>query len=419
MKTGKLKHLLVLLVIAGTALAIAYLVKSKPEAPTKPEQETAWSVDVQTLEYSQQSPELNILGSVESVQNTLITSRVNTTVTSTPVLAGTAVKQGEIILHLDQLEVGVALTQRQADVSELEALIAEQNIIQESNLQSLQTEKNLLKLAEKALARQQRLVKNNVTSKERVENSEVALQQQKLALTNRQLSVNNHQNRINQLQARLSRAKAQLTLAELDMAQTKLKAPFDGWVVSVSVAAGNRVRAGDPLIGLVARDSLEVKAQIPNRWVPDIQAIIANENAAGKAPGTTAYANVFNQRTELQLDRLAANASAATGGINAFFRPKEGNHLLLGKAVSLQVTLPPIAQAYSLPVSALYGDKRIYWVDEDSRLQAARIQRLGRYRGSDGKDWIIFSGTDLRPGMQVITTQLPNAVSGLKVNIRQ
>jgi len=437
MSASKLKHLLVVVVIVCTAAIITYLLKSKPEPPTKPEQETAWTVNVMPLEYVDRAPELNLLGTVESVQNTLITSRVNTTVTATPALAGSLVKQGDILIKLDPVEVNVVLTQRQADVNELSALIAVQNQTHKANLSSLKTEKNLLRLAENALARQKSLVKNNVTSKERLDNAEVALQQQNLALTNRQLSVNNHQNRLNQLQARLQRAQAQLTLAELDMAQTELSAPFDGWVISVHVAAGNRVRNGEPLIELVARDSLEVRAQVPNRWVPIIQQMLAANNPQQEQAedqdqgreqgqsktqpnaGASAIAEIFGQPTQLQLHRLSAAASASTGGIDAFFRPSQGNHLLLGKAVSLRVSLPEFSQAFALPVSAIYGFDRIYRVDENERLAAATITRTGRFQGEDDAEWILFAAEDLKPGDLIITTQLPNAVTGLKVKRRE
>jgi RND family efflux transporter MFP subunit len=419
MSTSKVKHLVVFLIIAATIVTIIYLIKSRPEAPTKPEQETVWTVNVVPLDYSNRSPELNVLGIVESVQNTLMTSRVNTSITSTPVLAGSAVTKGDIILTMDPVEVSVVLTERQADVTELAAQVEEENLIHRANQQNLKTEQNLLDLSEKALARQKRLAKNNVTSQERLDTAEVALQQQKLILANRQLSVSNHQNRLNQLNARLERAKAQLTLAELDMEQTQLKAPFDGWVVSLRVAAGNRVRSGDPLIELVANDSLEVKAQIPDRWIPGIQQIIAVGRNTSNDFNTNAYGDFFGQQIGLQLERLAASVTTGTGGVDAYFRPAQDNPLLLGKAVSMRVILPAVSDAYALPVSAIYGYDRIYLVDPDMRLQAARILRLGRYQDKRAAEWVIFSAKDLQPGSKVITTQLPNAVSGLKVKIRE
>ena len=422
MSVSKAKHFIVLLIIAGTISAIAYLTISKPVTPTKPIQETAWTVNVTSLQYTERAPELNVLGRVESVQKTLITSRVSTTVTKTPVLAGNFFEKGSVILELDRVEVAVLLTQRQADVRELSALVKEEYLRHKSNQEILQTEKKLLELAKKALTRQQRLVKNNVTSQERLDNAEIALQRQQLTVTNRTLIVSNHRNKLDQLAARLDRAKAQLTLAELDMGQTGLKAPFDGWVISLRVASGNRVRSGDPLIELIAAGSMEVRAQIPDRWIPKIKQLMASENRDSKAASTRAYTHIFGERIDFELDRLAAAASTTTGGVDAYFRPVTGNPLILDKSISLHVLLPMISNSFALPVSSVYGYDRIYTVrytvTAEQRLQPARIERLGRFQDASKAEWLIVTGPDLHPGINVITTQLSNAVSGLKVKIR-
>ncbi len=413
MSTRNSKHLVFIGIILCTVLLVGFLVSSKPAPPLKPKQETVWTVDVEPLHKVDRAPELELIGEVESTQRSLLTSRVNTSVTTTPFLAGSSFQQGDVLLQMDAVEVEALLIQRRADVMELNAAINEAKARHEANLASLKTEQTMLELSQKAYDRQQRLRQNNVTSEERSETALSALYQQQLAVTNRKLSVDNFINTLHQLEARLQRAQAQLTLAELDMAQTQLQAPYAGKVVAVHVAVGERVRPGDPLIELVATDSLEVKAQIPDRWVPEVRAMLQNE---GKA---SAYADVYGIQVLMTLERIAAAANSGTGGINVYLSPADGEDLPLGKPVELHVKLPQKQDAYTVQLSAIYGDDRIYLISEESRLQAVTINRLGRYRDKDGLEGVIFTGKDLKEGAQVITTQLPKAVTGLKVQSRQ
>ncbi|OZG71864.1 hypothetical protein BTA51_17805 [Hahella sp. CCB-MM4] len=413
MKSNKSKHLIVSGFVGLTIVLIAYLVSSKPTPPVKPKQETVWTVDTERLTRVDRSPELDLIGEIESTQRTLITSRSSSTVTATPFLAGREFHQSDILLRLDDVEVGATLTQRQADVQELEAAIAEARANHQANQEALKTEETLLALARKAYERQQRLIKNKVTSEERSDNALSALHQQELSVTNRRLSVNNFTNTLAQLEARLKRAKAQLTLAQLDMEQTALKAPFDGRVVALKVAIGERVRSGDPLIELVALDSLEVRAQIPDKWVPQIRSMMSDNDTA------SAYALVYGQELQLTMDRIAAAANTSTGGIDIYLHPQNTDSLPLGKPIDLHVKLPHQENAFTVPLSAIYGDDRVYIVNEESRLQAVTINRLGRYRDDNGRERVIFTAPEIDEGQSVVTTQLPKAVTGLKIKSRQ
>ena len=54
---------------------------------------------------------------------------------------------------------------------------------------------------------------------------------------------------------------------------------------------------------------------------------------------------------------------------------------------------------------------------ERARMERARIERIGEARGSNGERRLLVSGEALVPGAQLITTHLPNALTGLKVDV--
>ncbi len=412
MSSNLRKLLPLVIVVALAAAVIAYLATTRSRPPVKPSEESRWTVDVEILQAQDLAPELTLLGEVTSHGLTLISSRINADVVATPKLAGDRVTHGEELLVLDPTDAQANLSQRQADVAELEASLAEERLRFRYDNEALARETNLVELSRKSLARQKQLVKNNVASQERLETAEIALEQQQLALTARSLTVDNHANRLAQLQARLTRARALRAVAEKDFAQTRLQAPFSGWITELHTAPGGRVRVGDRLLEILAEDSLEVAVQIPNSQVPALR------DAMAQGVTLVAHANLFERQVPLRLSRLAARANPRTAGIDAFFAPVEPGSLTLGKSVSIHLRMPVLADVFALPASALYGDATVYQIVE-GRLAPVIITRLGRYRTADGQERLIFRSGDLQAGATVVLTQLPNAVSGLLVEPRK
>ena len=69
-------------------------------------------------------------------------------------------------------------------------------------------------------------------------------------MLNRQNNLNDHPNRLAQLQASAAQSQAQLDFAELDLERTVINAPFDGRILNVNTAVGNRARNGDQVVTL-------------------------------------------------------------------------------------------------------------------------------------------------------------------------
>ena len=105
----------------------------------------------------------------------------------------------------------------------------------------------------------------------RLEDATRALQQQELSILNRKNTIANYPNRIARLKSQVTQNQILLEFAELDLERTKILAPFDGRILSVDTATGNRVRNGDLVVKLYNTRSLEVRSQIPARYLPMMQ----------------------------------------------------------------------------------------------------------------------------------------------------
>lgn len=385
--------LLTLLVVVGiTAAALGYLVSTRTTPPVSAPEERSWTVEVERLQPGTFTPELTLLGTVQSSGLAKVTSRVTADVNATPLLAGSRVTRGTLLMELDTTDADANLRQREADVSELKAAIAEEKLRYRFDEEASARENTLLELAQKSLARQKQLAKSNVSSQERVEAAEIALEQQQLAMNARQLNVSNHANRMTQLEARLTRAQALLDVARQDYRQIHLEAPFDGWITAVFPTPGSRVRVGDPLIEILADDSLEVAAQIPNSAV----SILRNALANGQVVEANTY--LYGTAAPLRLVRLAAKANDRTAGLDAYFKPLEPDSLTLGKSLSVKISLPALTDVYSVPVVALYGDETLYRV-EGERLLPSPLKSWGVSRTPKGRTVLFFEARTLKPEM--------------------
>jgi multidrug efflux pump subunit AcrA (membrane-fusion protein) len=429
-KTLNQKHkwLLPVLILIIAVLIITALVATKPQPPKKETTEKSWLVSSEPLKFRSVSPNIALLGHVESPFDSKLSAAINSDVLSVPVRDGQIVSQGQVLITLDAREIKLYVAQRQADVDELSAQIIAENNRYNSDKSSLVEEQKLLDIATQGVKRQLKLQKSKLGSQERVDSAETLRAQKSLSLNARKLNIADHPSRSNQLTAGLNRAQTLLSDAKIDVERTLIIAPFDGVITAVNVAPGERVQLGQTLVSLYDRKNIEVRAQLPNRYVALVKASLAQGDLIQAS--TESY-GITNQ---LELKRLSGQANQSTGGIDALFTPliptelkpsvlqtteTLSSTLILNSTLKVQVTLPPLQNVATLPLSAIYGSDRIYRI-EDGRLQSINVTILGKQLSSTGgQDRVIIQSNALKDGDMITTTQLPTAISGLKVIERE
>ncbi len=393
--------------IIGAGVAVfMYMQNTKPSVPAEPIQEKAWAVATFKVDITNASPELNLYGAVEASETVQLSATVNAYVDQVNIAKGDVVNKGQTLITLDDRELKLTLAQREASLRDIEARIASEINRNATDTKSYAIEQKLQDLNIKNLERQQELVANNMAPASRLDDANKAVHQQQLSLINRQSNLNDHTNRLAQLKASAAQSQSQLEFAELDLERTTISAPFTGRILSVNTAVGNRARNGDKVVSLYNTQNLEVRSQIPARYLSYLQSgkqLSANLSHAGKD-------------YQLQLDRLSAEASNSQGGIDAFFNLPSKTNLEVGRNVQLVLALPEEANVAAIPALALYGQGRVYRI-VDNRLQAVQVERLGEIRGTNQQPLTLIRSADLNDGDLLITTQLPNAVTGLLVEI--
>jgi len=397
-------------IIAGASAGFIYLKDSKPTVPAKPITEQVIGVSSHTIELHDIAPEITLYGAVEASETVQLSATVNAFVSHVSVGRGDAVTKGQQLVQLDDRELRLTLAQRKASLLDIEARINSEKNSNQTNQQALVIEQQLQAINQKNLERQQQLVAQNVAPASRLEDATRAVQQQELALLGRKNTIADHPNRMAQLQSQATQSEIQLEFAQLDLERTHISAPFNGRVLSVDTAAGNRVRNGDRVVKLYNTHSLEVRSQVPARYIPMLQ-------TSDPSQRLSASINYNGRSYHLTLDRLSAEASSSQGGIDAFFTLADAQNIEVGRNIQVQVMLPTEANVAALPSLAIYGQNRVYVIVEQ-RLKAVNVDRVGDWTSPTGERLTLVRSAQLRSGDQVLTTQLPNAVSGLLVETR-
>jgi len=410
------KIVLPLLILAVSIAVVVYLVKTRPEKKPIAVKEHTWTVTTQTVVPTTISPSLSLYGRVESPRTSTLRSPTfslngNGEVVELAVLEGQTVKAKQILLRLDDRDSQLNLQQREADIADIEAQLESEALQHQNDIASVGHEETLLKLVQKSVDRATELEKRKLGSASAADETQQAIERQHLNLNVRRTQIKTYDAKIKQLQAKLQRAVALRDAAKLELERMQIKSPFSGTVAKVEVAVGDRVRSGDALLTLYDNSALEVRAQIPLRY----QAIALNSLA--KKQSLSADVIIAEHPVRLRLTRIAGQINKGSGGIDGLFAVEKGQELLrLGQLLNLTLNLPDATEIIALPFEAVYGTNRIYKL-QDNRMQGVAVERIGEKIGVAGESHILVRSAELEPGDKIITTQLPNAMDGLKVQV--
>ena len=410
--TFVLKAIVLPALILGAAIGFfIYMKNTKPEVPAEPIAEKSWGVATYEVTLIDAAPEVVLYGAIEAGETVQLSATVNAFVDQVRADKGDYVKQGQSLVMLDERELKLTMDQRQASMNDVQARIEQEIERVNTDRKAYKIEQQLQQFNLTNLARQEELVANNMAPASRLEDATKAVHQQELSLLNRQSNINNHPHRLAQLKASAAQSKSQLEFARLDLERTTIVAPFDGRILSVDTAAGNRVRNGDRVVRMYNTDSLEVRSQIPARYINYLQPNQANQSLSARMQHN-------GKSVKLTLDRLSAEATGSQGGTDAFFTLPTNQDVEIGRNVQIVMQLPQVKQVVAIPNLALYGQNRVYRI-VDSRLQAVAVDRLGDITGPEGQPLTLVRSAALQDHDLLLITQLPNAVSGLLVEARQ
>jgi len=401
------KRLLPLIILAVGVLVFIALKATRPEPAEVTATERSWRVEVQAITPGSQVPVLPLYGEVLAPDQQTITATLAGRVAERPVSEGMSVKQGDLLLALDEADIAPALAQARAQVDDLDAQISSEQVRYRNDQEALKSEQAIVANARRQFERIESLVGRNLASRENLEAATDALARAELTVSTRQRAIQEHPARLQSLEAKLAQARANLAATERDVDRARVVAPFDGVVTGIEVAVGDQVSRNEPLLTVYPTRGLEVRARVPQ--------VFQNELITALGQGQTLTA-ISDNGHEFVLARFAGLSDPA--GTEAVLELQgEPGGLRPGALLPLTLERPARQQAVDVPFSALYGADSVYLMTEDGRMQRIEVERIGEARSENGERRLLIAGEQLTPGARLITTHLPNAVTGLKVEL--
>ena len=402
------RKLFPLLMIALGIAGFLLLKATRPEPAEVSATERSWLVQVQEIRPAKATPVLPLYGEVVAPDLQTITATLAGRIDRLPVREGQQVSEGDLLVALDAADIEPVLAQARAQVADLEAQVRSEQVRYRNDQQSLESEKAILDNARRQFQRIQSLVERNLASRENLEVATDALARAELTVRTRERALAEHPARLQSLEARLSQARASLTTAELDGERAVSTAPFDGMVTNLQVAAGDQVSRNQALLSIYPIQGLEVRARVPQMYLGELVDALAE--------GTTLMATAEDSGQRFELVRFAGLSDPA--GTEAVLElTGEPGALRPGALQPLLLQRPARDNLIAIPFSALYGADSVYIMTDDNRMQRVTVQRVGEALSENGERRLLIASDHLKPGMRLITTHLPNAITGLKVTL--
>lgn len=423
-----LKKFIIPLVIFILAIVFfKMMTATKQQSPEIKVNEHVWRVEQSMVEKQKLSPVITLYGRVETSELLNAAAPAACQVARVLVKEGEYIDKGQLMLSLDPADFEPLLMQAQAKVKELKALLKSDQLRHKINLNSLKNEKKLLHLSEKALIRAEKVKKQNLGSVSETEQAMRQVEIQRLSYNNMQFSVDEHQARQEQLEARLVQAEADLRKNSLALERSQIVAPFTGVVAKVNVAQGDRVNNNEKLLSFYSTERLEIRAKLPVSVLAEIQQSIGEGFVLKGYAGSDSKEN-GSQQVPLILDRISGEAQAS--GVDAIFTIKaEQIRFRMGAIVVVRLQRPARDNMIKVPYQAMYGSDRLYRI-KDNRLQAIKVNTIGEYykqgntavidretQTSAQEAELLVESNELQQGDTILSTHLPNAFSGLKVDV--
>lgn len=226
-------------------------------------------------------------------------------------------------------------------------------------------------------------------------------------------------------EAALAAAKARVDKANTDLSRTRIKAPYEGRILSQQVDIGQFVSRGSVLASIYAVDYVEVRLPITEQQAQFLklpESYQNNEKSAGKNPEVTFFVQQTGKnwkwkgrivRTESTIDIKSRQQFVIVQVDKPYVKHKDGRPpLKIGQFLTAEIKGTRLSQVLVLPRELLRGNDEILVVKSDNTVETRRLEVIWR----DDKN-VVFSG-GLKAGERISKTLLGFVTNGMKVAIK-
>lgn len=416
-----LQLVLVVAFVGGAAMAVKWMIETKPSAAQRERTEPVYAVRAVQANASFNQPTITVFGEVSARRSVELRALVAGAVieVSDNLIVGGRVAAGEVLARIDPFSFQGAVDEARANLAEAQAKLREAQAQLDAWGKDFARIQEQEKIAQRDLERARALADSNNVSARAVDERELTLVQRRQALEAAETDKLVREARITQQQAAIDRLEWRLRQAERDLADTVLRAPFDAVVRSENIGLGKRLGASDVVAQLYDARGLDLRFTLSDsqfgRLNGDDQPLVGRAAEVSWAVGDAPI------RAKATLERIGPEVSPLTGGVAVIARI-EGDVASTGlrPGAFVTVSLPDrgFRDSFRLPEEALYNDAFVYALRRDdcapetpecpTRLTKLEAQPLAWEAG----DVLLRGDLD---GRLILTSRLAEAGEGVQV----
>jgi multidrug efflux pump subunit AcrA (membrane-fusion protein) len=254
-----LKIALPLIILALAIAGAGYLRATKPELTPKASMEKVWPVSAVEAAPSDIQPTLRVFGEIvagrEVEMRPLVAGRV--VEAGGNFVEGGTLRRGELLVAIDPFDYNARVTDRTAALAEARAKLKEIRAELKAYRTLLVGDREQVALRGRDVKRRESLVRGGITSEKALDDARLILSEQRQKVTEREKGIEQHKARLEQQRAVIERLGVEVRQARRDLEETRLTAPFDGFIVDIGTEIGKRVSEGDRVARLIDVNRLE------------------------------------------------------------------------------------------------------------------------------------------------------------------
>jgi len=372
-------------VLAAGVVGTAYIGKNAPKARKRPPEKMTPLVQVSSVHPDTHKVVVAAMGTVIPAREIILESRVAGEIVAIhpEFTVGGFLDKGSEILRIDPEDYQLAVTLAQAKIKDSESVL---KVVQEEAAASEEEWRLLYKANPQGYK-----IPALVAKKPQLEAAK----------------------------AKLAADGADLQKAKLNLARTRIRAPFNAIVRAKQVDIGSQVSSQEHLAELVGTDTYWIRASIP---IDRLSWILIPGNPAGSgARVRISYRNGYelagtvikllgDLETEGRMARILVEVQDPLG---LKIKGKYQLPLLIGEYVRIEIEGRELQNVYRIPRSALRDDSNIWIASDDGRLEIRSVKTLWR----DAQTVVLAEG--LEPNSRLIVSDLAVPVNGMPVKVAE
>lgn len=425
-----IKKLLIIIPVVCGIIFLAVMKMNKKPPVRQENRERVQAVRVITMEKMPVIPQVSAFGHVVADRVWQAIPEVSGKVVwmNENLKKGYFLKKGETLLQIDTTSYGLAESRGVADLMSVDAQLKELEQSEKNTRRLLEIEKKSLASASQELKRKRQLFENGYISASDLEREERTFLAHQTTVNNLQNALDLIPSQKKALLAQKKSGESAVTERRLDVKKTRINAPFDCRVSSVSAELHQFAAAGSVLAQAQSMDRVEIPVALtPSSFFalvpknsdfklgvhPDVEAIrrAIGLDALVRLPLTEDRAiewkGAFSRTSESMDEKTGALTVYVTvdnpyGGVVPGMRPPLVTHMY----VEVILKGRPLPDRFVVPCNAVH-DNRIYICKPDNRLEIRAIKIEARFM-----DMAVLS-KGVETGEKLVLTDIVPAVDGM------